>query len=101
MKVNLLKETLEALKSAGKTEKDVLWVGIPGYYITWENFCAVANKEYNNDYGTEKVWLELLIVGENFWLVRDQYDGKEWWEFREMPKKPLKMTTTETVFYRN
>ena len=28
------------------------------------------------------------IVGDNWWLERDEYDGAEGWEFKVMPIKP-------------
>lgn len=42
---------------------------------------------YDNDYGGQElfgiVWLE-----DNTWLERGEYDGSEWWEYKEVPKIP-------------
>lgn len=36
---------------------------------------------------------DLVIVGKDFWLSREEYDGSEWWEEHSkhsIPKKPKK-----------
>jgi hypothetical protein len=87
--MNLLKETIEVLLEHGKTEKDVMWCGSPEFgWFTWEDFKEIADVEYDNGYGSQKVATDLLIVGEDFWLERHEYDGSEWWEFKQQPQKP-------------
>jgi hypothetical protein len=85
---NLLKETIEYLKRNNKTPSDVLWCGNTEFYFSWEVFTEMANKEYNDGYGGNNVPLELKIVGKDFWLERHEYDGSEWWEYKELPMKP-------------
>lgn len=46
--------------------------------------------EYYGGYGRTEVALDLMVVGNNWWLERAEYDGMEWWEFKQMPKKPKK-----------
>lgn len=87
---NLLDETIETLKINGKTEKDVLWVGCNNFYTTWEHFKSVADIEYDEGFGGQQIATDLLVVGDNWWLERGEYDGSEWWEFKELPKHPLK-----------
>lgn len=99
--MNLLKETIDELKASGKTESDVLWVGrsyrdysrYPEYECviyksTWEDFRSKANFEYDNGYGSNEIPMDLIVVGKDFWLERAEYDGSEWWEFKEMPEEP-------------
>ena len=88
--MNLLQETIEMLRDNNKTPKDVKWVGGKGVKSTWENFAAVANKEYDDGFGGQEVAQDLLIVGEDWWLERHEYDGSEWWEFKQLPKEPEK-----------
>jgi hypothetical protein len=90
MLVNLLEETLLELKKHGKSEEDVEWVGSPEWgWFTWEDFKEVAkNVWYNDDYGMEEIALDLVVVGEDWWLERATYDGSEWWVFKTKPKKP-------------
>lgn len=103
---NLLQETIEILKEHNKSENDILWVGrievqcVSDYYDsqdvrcptvknTWEWFKSKANFEYDNGYGGAEIPLSLVVVGEDFWLERHEYDGAEWWEYKRMPTEPL------------
>ncbi|MCD6125153.1 hypothetical protein J7J18_06655 [bacterium] len=89
MKKNLLKETLEILEQHNKKPEDVKWCGIPGFgYCSWNEFAAIADVEYDSGYGTAMVATDLVIVGEDWWLEREEYDGAEWWEFKTLPVKP-------------
>ena len=98
--MNLLQETIEILESNGKTSNDVLWVGNYKAKTTWANFAQIADVEYDNGYGAPQVAQDLLIVGDGFWLERHEYDGAEWWEYKEVSKEPentieLKAVTVE------
>jgi hypothetical protein len=101
---NLLKETLEMLAENGKSPADVRWVGHRdfGYltqirptpekmpYGSWEEFVEFADFDYDNGYGGAQVSTRLVIVGDDWWLERGEYDGSEWWEFKTLPKPPVK-----------
>lgn len=83
---NLLQETLKVLERNGKTSGDVVWVGDKYKKTTWENFKNISNFNYDNGYGGNEIEGSLLIVGDTWWLERGEYDGSEWWEFKEHPK---------------
>ena len=95
--INLARETLDILKEHGKTIKDIRWVGgclwnkreYPDMY--WESpddfFIKAARTNYNNGYGEVELDPQLVVVGDDWWLEREDYDGREWWEFKTMPKK--------------
>ena len=92
--MNLLQETIQILKEHNKTLQDVLWIGSSitdgsSYRLntrtTVEDFVIRANQNYDDGYGREEVNMGLIVVGENFWLERHEYDGSEWWEYKEMP----------------
>ena len=86
---NLLKETLEILKEHGKTPRDVEWVGSKEWgWFTWEDFEKIADIEYDNGYGAQEIAEDLLVVGKDWWLTREEYDGSEWWQFNQIPQKP-------------
>ena len=96
--VNLLKETKYILKMNNKTLEPYIdkilnrseWIGCDKFYINKDDFIKLANTEYNNEYGSEQVATDLLIVGDNWWLERSEYDGADMWEFKSMPIKPNK-----------
>lgn len=99
---NLLKETLEILSQHDKKPADVRWVGLPEpYYLkaigrtkeaipcgSWNDFESFADFEYDSGYGGAEVATNLLIVGNDWWLERGEYDGSEWWEFKTLPRYP-------------
>lgn len=90
---NLLKETIEKLYSHDKTPQDVLYVvSHNNCKATWEDFVELADFEYDAGYGGAEISPELYIVGDNWWLERQGYDGSEWWEFKTLPKAPTEFT---------
>jgi hypothetical protein len=87
---NLLEETINKLENKNKTENDILWIGTDEWYCTWNEFKNLANFTYDSGYGGIEINSELLVVASDFWLERAEYDGGEWWEFKQLPKKPDK-----------
>jgi hypothetical protein len=96
--LSLLQETLESLAAEGKTGDDVRWVGDRIFWTTWEQFASVADHEYDSGYGSAEVRESLLVVGDDWWLERHEYDGSEWWEFKSLPKMPETQATLLTPF---
>lgn len=81
--MNLLKETMEAIESSGHNESDIVFIGSErtGHECSWEEFCKLADIEYDEGYGAVEVAQDLVIVfsdGQKLW--RSEYDGSEWWE---------------------
>ena len=95
--MNLLKETKRELKEHGKSLKDINWVGCDEFTIPLENFVACADEEYDDGYGAQEVATDIVVVGENWWLERHEYDGSEWWEYKELPHKPSNEKHVERV----
>lgn len=85
---NLWEETLRELGTYGKTFKDVKYIQGSDFGITKENFEQVAKKsDYDSGFGCAEVAEDLVIVGDSWWLERHEYDGSEWWEYKEKPKQ--------------
>lgn len=103
-RVNLLKETLDKLQYHGKKPEDVLWVSDLNmqFYTTWSDFESKANRVYDSGFGGVEVNLGLILVGNDWWLERYEYDGAEgWcfrWCFRNMLKKPKKLGKINNIF---
>ena len=87
--MNLKEETLQVLKDNGKTTKDIRWVGGSKYTIPTELFWKLADVEYNDGFGAQEVAKDLVVVGDDWWLERAEYDGSEWWEYKTLPVEPL------------
>lgn len=85
---NLWVETSRVLVTYGKSFDDVKYIQGSDFGITKENFEQVAKKsEYYSGFGSAEVAEDLVIVGDDWWLERHEYDGSEWWEYRETPKQ--------------
>lgn len=95
---NLKSETLEILKKYNKSYFDIKWVGCRSFKISIEEFWELADRMYDAGYGNAEVAEDLLVVGENWWLERHEYDGAEWWEYKEIPEKPETIISVPTLF---
>lgn len=98
--MNLYEETIKELAENGKTFDDVVAICGNEFQITKDDFVKYSNTEYDSGYGAPEVAEDLLVVGNDFWLERHDYDGSEWWEFKAMPKHkelPFKEVTALTV----
>lgn len=91
--INLLDETEEVLQDNGKTWDDVKWIGtIEGTHsIGKDDFVRLANFFYHEGYGWAEVLTNLVIVGDDWWLERGEYDGSEWWRFQTRPQLAAKV----------
>lgn len=78
---NLLEETKEILEQHSKTFDDIIFVGDRSTHtkMTVKDFLEHANVEYKNGYGIEEINTDLILVGKDFWLERNTYDGSDWW----------------------
>ena len=86
MNINLWIETIRELNEHGKTWDDVRFVCGDDFSITKPNFETIArDTNYDNGYGRQVIASDLKIVGDHWWLERHEYDGAEWWEYKEMP----------------
>lgn len=87
---NLVKETLEDLESLGLKAEDVLWVGSYDgkYAMSWDQFQArYKNVTYDSGFGAQEIAEDLVVVGTNWWLEREEYDGSERWAFKQLPAR--------------
>ena len=89
--MNLWKETINKLESNRKSFDDVMIICGNDFQITKDNFERIAKKtDYDNGYGGQEVAHDLKIIGDGFTMIRNEYDGSEWWEFisnEGIPKK--------------
>ena len=86
--MNLLEEIKDILKENNKKIEDIEWVGTTEKYVDIDIFLKLANTNYDDDYGAPEVAQDLIIVGNNWWLERHEYDGSEWFEYKSMFEKP-------------
>lgn len=85
---NLWEETIKILSEYGKTFDDVLFIQGDNFEITKDNFEIVAkHTDYDSGFGAQLVAMDLVLVGKDWWIERDEYDGSEWWDFKAIPLK--------------
>ena len=83
---NLWEETICVLAHNGKTWADVKYICGDDFRISKENYEEVAkNTNYDDGFGAPEVAEDLQIIGEDWWLTRDEYDGSEYWIFHKKP----------------
>lgn len=96
---NLWEETINVLKRHHKTWKDVRFVCGDNFGIT--NFETLARRtNYNDGFGGQEVAMDIKVVGDYWWLERHQYDGSEWWEYKEIPVKPKEFFVLQSLLAR-
>jgi hypothetical protein len=54
----------------------------------YEEFLHRLDFEYDNGYGGQQVYGTVWLMEENTWIERGEYDGSEWWEYKQCPKIP-------------
>ena len=84
---NLKEETLDCLSAVGKTPADIRWIGSMSEEIPIDKFWEAADREYDCGYGLPEV-NNIYVVGDGWWLERQEYDGSEWWSYKTLLKKP-------------
>jgi hypothetical protein len=95
--VNFKEETLEDLRRHGKTIGDIRWIGDNSGKRTTDikEFFNSINFRYDDGFGWTAIRESLVIVGDDWWLERMEYDGSEWWEFKTIPRLSDNVTMVE------
>lgn len=102
--MNLLKETEEILRKHGKQIEDVWYaalffdlyddmftVNLGGAHSAkdFEVFKNALDTDYDNGFGGQEVF-GFIVLNDTNWIERHEYDGSEWWEYKEMPNMTRK-----------
>ena len=98
--MNLKNETLEVLDIHGKRKEDVKYVRGDEFQINLEQFWTLADTEYDNSFGAPEIATDLMLIGDDFWMERGDYNGSEWWDFHRMPDTaglPIRKITALSV----
>jgi hypothetical protein len=60
-----------------------------GYTPTeYEEFLGRLDFEYDSGYGGQELFGTVWLIEEGAWLIRGEYDGSEWWEYKKCPSIP-------------
>lgn len=99
--MNLLEETKDDIRLSGHRPSDIIFIGSlnSGHGCTWEEFCNLADVNYDSSYGNRKVAADLRFVfsdGQQMW--RHEEDGSEWWQYSEPFKRRNNSFSIKTLF---
>lgn len=102
---NFKEETIEVLSRYGKTLEDIKYFTNEKYYMTVEQFLDLLNLtgglDYNNGYGSQAIINSALKgIGKDFIIVREEYDGAEWWRFISLVKPEQNMAHESMLYER-
>ena len=79
---NLLLETINILEKHGHTLEDIKFFTNGEYDVSVKEFEELAcNFNYEEGFGTNYINDKLIGVGAGFVLIREEYDGAEWWRY--------------------
>ena len=81
---NLLEETEDIIKHSGYQPNNIIFIGSlsSGHRCTWDEFCKLANFDYDAGYGGQEISDDLRVIFDDYtYLIRREYDGSEWWEY--------------------
>ena len=80
--MNLWSETLAILEEFGKSWDDIIDICGSDFCISKDNYKKVAIATYyDNGYGAPEIATDLELSGVDFKIIRNEYDGSEWFEF--------------------
>ena len=95
--MNLKEETIQAILSNGKGIADIEWIGSEDIKIPIDNFWEISEFVYDDGFCAQRIPADLVIVGKNWWLERDEYDGSEGGVFKEKPIEPTKIMKLKKI----
>lgn len=99
--INLLTEAQDEMAAHGLTPDDIVFIGSEksGHECTWEEFRTLANRTYDDGFGTAEVALDLVIVfRDGSQMRRTEYDGSEGWEMIRPFVRPDKSHPIAVLF---
>lgn len=94
---NLYEETINKLEKCGKTEHDIRWIGTSSGRYEYSDLKSLFDVNYDAGYGCAEINEGILVVGDDWWLERHEYDGSELWEFKSLPMMPEQVVKAKVV----
>lgn len=85
---NFKEETIIAITNSGHILDEVMFIGSADgkKRIKIDKFMEISDFDYDNGFGAQEIYKDLIIYfKDKSYIVRNEYDGSEWWEYN----KPL------------
>lgn len=104
-RINFYDETYKAIVDSNHTIDDIDFFSMvimdnrKEVQFSFDDFKRNSNFYYDNGFGTAVINLSLKIIfKDGTFMERREYDGSEWWEFVQIPKKDKsKVYTGQTI----
>lgn len=84
---NLYEELIRELKNNNLKVWDIKQIRFTEHFVDTQEFLEVAKKtDYDSGFGGQEIPEDLIVLGDDWWLSRGEYDGSEWFHFNRQPK---------------
>lgn len=98
--MNLLEGTIYEIIHSGHTIEDIIHIGNEKYECSWEEFVKLANIDYQEGFGGQKVAMDLMIIFKDGQvMIREEYDGDEWRQFKKEDKVYKKISNLSGEYW--
>lgn len=95
---NLAEETVSVLKVDGYEPSDISFITLYDEGINIGEFFAYAKRTlYYAGYGHAEIPPFVIMMADNSWYERREYDGKEWWHHVTAPCRPTEWVHIEEL----
>lgn len=104
---NLWEETINFLKEKNKTWEDIKHItsieettslNPQIFYISKDYFYKLSKDlDYNRDFGINHINKNITLWGENFFIERNIYDGREEWIYKLLPISSTKEKSSKKL----
>lgn len=97
--MNLLKETIDAIKKNHQYVENIIHIGNYEYGMTWDEFKKLADVDYNPNTKKFRVAMDLIIIFKDFdWLERVHDSFYERWQYHDLPHIAPKTKKIKNIF---
>jgi hypothetical protein len=98
---NVVSEIINEITQQGFETKDISWIGSKDgqFAMSYDDFyMKFGNMEYDNGFGAQELASDLVMVmKDNSYFDRDEYDGAEGWTYNKPPQKQKDSKTMEHI----
>lgn len=102
---NLLDETQKILAKHNHTLDDILYMQGSASEsespltakVDANTLRNLLDFEYYSGFGCVDININLKLIGADFWLERHEYDGSEWWVYKQYPTIPAEFCSPRAI----
>jgi hypothetical protein len=89
VKMNAKTELVKMMELCGKSVSDIIWLRVRREDWNDETdriytYLDELDFRYDSGFGGQELF-GYVVFDDNSWLERHEYDGSEWWEYKQCP----------------